>query len=509
MLHLLTRPAALVAAGVFVIQVAWIVAVPAFGGIDEIDHAYRAASVAEGYWAPDIQETAHGRGSLIRVPDDIVRAARDRCEVLPYMEPDNCRPVSEPDQRGNVLVASASSRYNPAFYWVVGTVAQPFEGSGALYAMRAATAVLCAALLLGAVWVSFRHGRSTWPVVGVISVLTPVFLYATSVAAPNGVQLSAALLMWCCGSALVGPTARGRELPLLCLFGAAVPLVVATHTTGPLWVALSFGILAMLGGRTWVDLWHRQRRAVSWVLAWLVLTTLASTAWTLTAQPNLHGDSGEFTGLTTADVLKAMVLWVLQSVGALPFRNEWMPAPVFGIGLVTFALFLVGGTVHAHARQRMAIGIVIVLSFAVPVALTLIRFESLGLVWQGRYTLPFAVGMAVVAASALDRRAREVGRLRVMIPVIVIAFGVVQTISLVTVRSRQLPGWPDHFTASPPPVAGLIAAGVVALTLTALGIRLATSPTADAPAPPPNEHPSSDEGRSAPRAVPPQGRTGR
>lgn len=473
MQRLLQRPAAWLAAGIFVVQVAWIFAVPAFGGIDEIDHAYRAASVAEGYWAPDIREAANGRGSLIRVPDDIVRAARDRCEALPYMEPDNCRPVSEPDRRGNVLVASASSRYNPAFYWLVGTVAQPFEGSAALYAMRATTAVLCTTLILGALWVSVSFGRSLWPTVGVLSVLTPVFLYATSVAAPNGVQMSAALVLWCCGSALLGPNARGRELPLLGLLAAAVPLVVATHTTGPLWAGLSFGVLALLSPREWVDLWHRRRGAVSSLLAWLAFTTLLSSVWTLTAQPNLHGDSGDFKGLTAPDVLQAMVLWIFQSIGALPFRNEWMPPVVFAISLVTFSIFVIGAAIHARARERLAIGIVVVLSFAVPVVLTLISFERLGLVWQGRYTLPFAVGLAVVAASVLDRHASELGRLRVLIPVIVIGFALAQTISLIAVRDRPFQGWPTSYTAPSPPVVALVTAGLVALVLIAVGMRAA------------------------------------
>jgi len=111
------------------------------------------------------------------------------------------------------------------------------------------------------------------------------------------------------------------------------------------------------------------------------------------------------------------------------------------------------------------------LSFAVPVALTLISFERLGLAWQGRYTLPFAVGLAVVAASALDRRAPELRRLRVLVPVILAGSVLAQTISLVAVRNRQFPGWPDSFTAAPPSIASLVAVGVVAFTLMAVGIR--------------------------------------
>ncbi len=40
----------LVAAGFFLMQLAWMVTMPAATGIDEFDHIHRAASVASGHW---------------------------------------------------------------------------------------------------------------------------------------------------------------------------------------------------------------------------------------------------------------------------------------------------------------------------------------------------------------------------------------------------------------------------------------------------------------------------
>lgn len=54
----------LVVAGSFLLQAAWILAVPPFRGMDEPDHAYRAESVAAGRWSATAQPSGYrGRGT--------------------------------------------------------------------------------------------------------------------------------------------------------------------------------------------------------------------------------------------------------------------------------------------------------------------------------------------------------------------------------------------------------------------------------------------------------------
>ena len=134
--------------GVTLVQLAWALAVPPFRGSDEHDHAYRASEVADGEWRPDYVPPEHGRGDLITVRRDIVAAAHPVCTWLKYTAHDDCNGVRRIDDR-HVLVASAAARYNPAFYWVIGSVAKPWTGAAALYAMRAAAAAMCAAAIAG------------------------------------------------------------------------------------------------------------------------------------------------------------------------------------------------------------------------------------------------------------------------------------------------------------------------------------------------------------------------
>src|SRR3712207_2367380 len=127
--------------GALLLQVAWILAVPPFRGVDEFDHAYRAGSVAGGEWVSLGTEAAQGRGDLVRVPAGIVRDAGPVCSSYGYTGPDNCSPVARLDG-DEVTVASAAARYNPLFYWVVGTPARPFDGVTALYVMRLTASLL-------------------------------------------------------------------------------------------------------------------------------------------------------------------------------------------------------------------------------------------------------------------------------------------------------------------------------------------------------------------------------
>lgn len=460
--------AAQITGGVLVLQLCWVFVVPAFGGIDEVDHAFRAASVAEGYWAPPIQESPEARGTLIRVPADIVVAAQNRCEVLPYTERYNCVAASKPDARGNVLVASGASRYNPLFYAVVGAAAQPFEGATALYAMRIASCLLCAGLIGAALLVTSRAGRSLWPTAAILLALTPVFLYATSVVAPNGVQFAGALLMWTCALALA--QARLREGPLLVGLGVGVAAVVLTHSTGPLWVGIAALVITMTWPRRVVELWHTHRAQLLAFCAWSAVVLLAGLSWTLTRRANLSGDVTENAPeLRTRDLLLGLISWSFQTVGALPFRNEYLPVPVLAISVVPFAGIVVLALVQASRVQRLAMVAVAVVTLAIPVVFTVLTHATLGYVWQGRYGLPVALGLLTIAAWVLDRRHRPGARRNVFLPIAIAAFVLTQTIAMIVVLGRQRGSWPPAESASPPPgwlllvlagmAAGLVLAG--------------------------------------------------
>ena len=266
-------------------QIAWSLIVPAFYGMDEVDHAYRATSVAEGQWEAGSRAPIDGRGQLLPVPEHMVDAAHDICSELTYIGRDNCVPRDPADSDGLVTVASAAATYNPSYYLVVGLAAKPFEGSHALMAMRVATALICDALLLWALALMLRTTRNAWPLVGLSLVCTPIFLYSTTSAAPNAVGFCGGVLLW---AALMSLPNRESTRPVSNLSGLVVgsTCVMATHSTGVMWVFL---ILAC-GVPLWIPRFknlirfHRRSTLVAGTL--VGLAGITSVLWILLSDAN-------------------------------------------------------------------------------------------------------------------------------------------------------------------------------------------------------------------------------
>jgi hypothetical protein len=402
------RIPALLVLGVLLMQAAWVLALPPFRGTDEFDHAYRAAAVADGQWRAPDRAAAHGRGELVTVPRGIVTAARPVCSSYSYTGHDNCFPAADTAAaRGMVQVASAAATYNPVFYLLVGSVARPFHGDAALYAMRLAVAVLCALFVGLAAWVTGLWARSAWPLAGLVVAASPVAVFSTSVVAPNGLEMCAALTLW---AALLGLHSRASvdRHQRAFLVTATVSAVVLTtlRSIGPLWLALIVvTALLPLGGRRVLELVRRIPVLTGACSALVLAATLASVYWTRSAGTNgIERFDTNVTNRWTA-TLGQLPLWVLQSIAAFPRRGDPAPGVVYVcVGLV-FGSLVVAGFVAARRGWRLMLVVAATVALAVPLVATVLTIEAAGPVWQGRYGLPYAFGLALVAGAAL-----EVGR---------------------------------------------------------------------------------------------------
>jgi hypothetical protein len=392
-------------AGSFLLQLAWIVSLPPFRGIDEFDHAYRAAAVAHGQWiaGPDVPER-DGRGSFVTVERRLVAAARPECEDYGYTGYANCNPVRDLGG-GYVTVASAAARYNPVFYWIVGTPANWFHGARSLFVMRMVASLMCSAMVAFVGWILTQWAQTRWPLVGMLVGLTPTVVYSTVLPAPNGVEMLGGLGLWAALLGLgqvEGQAERERRL-LWCAVAMAIPLTFV-RSLGPLWLAMivtsMFGYLGWRRIRTLVD---ANRRAWGAGTAMVVVAALAGGAWSLASSTNApstepyahyaHALSGS---------IPQLYLWVFQSFAAFPARNEFPPLWVFATGMLVFGLLLTVAVKLATVRLRILMVWITAGSLGVPFLITLATFSRLGTAWQGRYTLPFSLGLALVAGLVLE-----------------------------------------------------------------------------------------------------------
>jgi hypothetical protein len=91
----------------------------------------------------------------------------------------------------------------------------------------------------------------------------------------------------------------------------------------------------------------------------------------------------------------------------------------------------------ADRRLRVVMLCLACLSVAGPFALTLLTYRDAGVVWQGRYGIPFSVGLFVLGGLALDRRPRATGRLPLVLGAGVAAYAAGHLVAVTAVLHDQ------------------------------------------------------------------------
>ena len=395
-------------AGFALLQLAWALCIPPFAGIDEFDHSYRAAAVARGQWIAEPSNATRGTGAVMNVPPGLVDAAAAECWQLPYTGPEDCSPRgTAPD--GLVQVSSGAGRYHPLFYATIGTPAIPFDGAAQLYAMRLMTASICTGLFLLALVSTRKWARGRWPFVAILLSATPVAVYSSTVAAPNGVEILAGIALWCSLLGLVDRShaSGSRRFLIWASVASAVPLVTV-RSLGPVWCALIVLSVLMTAENRPALLRSLARMRSVWLAAGAVLaTTLASTAWILGMRSFVVGrESVEDVSMlaVAADKLWQLPLWVFQSVAAFPLRNQAAPTIVYAGWLILGGCLVALGVRNGTSRGRCALAFVAGAALLLPYAVTVATFSEYGTAWQGRYGLPFSVGIVLLGGYFVDHR---------------------------------------------------------------------------------------------------------
>jgi hypothetical protein len=390
--------------GVTLLQAAWILTVPPFRGIDEFDHAFKAAAVAGGDWSYAHRPSHEGWGEFVKAPTSLIQAATPVCEAYPYTSDDNCRPSGVP-QSGESEVASSAARYNPVYYAVVGPVGRLFEGTSAVYAMRALSALICALLVAWSMGVARSWARSAWPTVTILLAATPVVTYSTTVVAPNGVELCAALLLWVSLLGMVRTTGHSMRFAVPATV-AAIPLVTV-RTLGPLWfvlIVLTCGLLLSGTARRWMVTQSQLRVAAGIVAVFVALATM----WSLLARTNaVPGDAGLGSAWRVAPA--ETVLWILQSIAAFPTRTDPAPGLVYVAAAVPWLVVSAIAWRVAERRARLTLVGLVAVSTLIPLTFLLATYSAAGTLWQGRYSYPYAMGFVLICGWVADRSSRTSG----------------------------------------------------------------------------------------------------
>lgn len=456
--------------GLLVVQLSWMLVVPAFAGIDEFDHVYRASGVANGQWTVEPTNATRGTGAWIFAESDIVAAAESECRFLPYTTDADC--VGTPQDQGTTKIGSGAGRYNPIYYALVGYPALPFEGRATVYAMRAVSAGLCTGLFVAGLFALRRIARTPWAWVGACAAVTPVVGYSSTIVAPNGPEIMAGFAFWCgCLALLHTPHLPRIPSSLLMIVALSGAILVTFRSLGPLWCLLIAAGAVVATPEGFSRLSQLCRHGRFWIAAGAVAFVTLGSAWWILSMKSLLIGRVETDPVSLHEKLSIvgtqLVLWPLQGIAAFPYRNE-MASPVVYAGYLVIALVLFGFAVHfGSGRTTWALVSIMSVSALIPAVITFQTMETHGTAWQGRYSLPFAVGLFVVAGVGVGSAARPRALPRVL-PLVAMTAVAWSVYGVLNSRIVDSPSFKDGTVWAP------AAAFVIALALT--GTALLWSP---------------------------------
>ena len=312
---------------------------------------------------------------------------------------------------GTARVATRAGSYPPLYYGVVGIPSLFAPSVTGVYLMRLVSAVLAAALLASALASTRRPGRRavTLPF-GVALAVTPMVLYGSGSVNPSGLEIAAALCVWASGLALVTGVGARPNARLVARTGVAAAVLALSRPTSPLWLALiGLTLLAVARREAILRLWRRRE-----VRAWLGIVVGAgvlATLWILLAGA-LHVHSiGEPIPLPVSEALRATMgkthLTVREMIGNFGWLDTPAPTYTIFVWLMGLGFVVVGGLLVAARRDLAVLVGLLIAAVVVPVLLEARSVSEKGLIWQGRYTLPLAVGVPILAAFAATRAADE------------------------------------------------------------------------------------------------------
>lgn len=447
---------------VFTLLAAWSLATPRYAAPDEPAHAYRAASLVRGQL---LGKTVNAPGDprvVVQVPATLT-AVGPGCFAFKSQVPASCMP-GWTERPGSRPVGTNAGRYPPLYYLVVGLPSVLTTGATMLLWMRLAGDVVNA-LFLTAGFAMLRRLRTPWAAAGGVVAVTPMVLFIGSVINPSGLEICSAFGLWCSLLAAVrAPTPSNSAL-----IWAAVSAVVMESTRGlsPVLMAGTVVAVAAVAGRARLLALARGRLVrISGVV--LVGFGALAAAWTLIAGALLLGPVSPIPATVSSGQILSLVLVKDSRVDQLVGLFGWLDTPVpqwVITAWIAATLTLLAGLAMNRAWRTLVVALVLLLlCFAFLASGDILRARTLGLVSQGRYVLPLAVGIPLLAGATISWRGPR-AQLGAQVLVGVLAIGQIQ--SFTHALQRYSTGIPEqlplrHGTWSPPFGAPLLTAAVIA-----------------------------------------------
>ncbi len=443
----------------------WSMSSPLMGAPDEAAQTVRAVAVAQGELrGRDVVSTADAPPGENRVdttftiPEGYAAAGLNSCFVFQPDVPVGCAP--QPSAEDDPIEASTYiGTYPPAYYAAVGWPSRLLSAPRGLWAMRLSSIAASAVLMGVAVTACRRLGRTGLMGAGLLVATTPMTVYFASVINPTGLEIVAAIAVWAAtlvtlgrrGDEASGPDVAPSTADVVRL-GVAFVVLASIRPLSPL---IAVGILvtvALMVARRG-DLRALASRVDARITAVVMAIGLAaSSAWVLWSRAYDSVAGTPIPGLALGDALRGSVdrlpTRLLEMIGYFAYREAPAPRTLVVLWTLLVVALVVGALVLATWRHRAVILALLAFAVAFNVVPEALSAAKYGYIWQGRYALPIAVGVPLLAGWVIATRARHVARWWPLTAVaLAVAWAVGQALGQAALLRRNVVGLDNELLA--------------------------------------------------------------
>jgi hypothetical protein len=447
---------------------AWVLATPLFAAPDEPAHIVRAASVGRGELlgptVPKAQQVAPFGNAMVTVtaPKIYRSAANVTCFTFEPETPANCLSFAGPRSLGHLQ--TYVGHHPPAYYLSVGFLSRVLRpGVGQVYLMRILGMLAIAALLASSLETLRRLVAPLWAGIGLAIAMSPMVLFLSATVSPSGVEIGSAIGVWVHGAVLAREADDTVDPKLVDRLGVAACVLVVTRALSPLWLGVAAVVLVILTTRAGLRALVHSHRVWLWTA---VLAAFAATQvwWYAYGQPLSH-----FVGTPVHESGVALVRTSLgksgemlrEMVGVFGWLDTRAPAVTFFVWVLALGAVAALALAIASARFAWSLLAATVATVLLPVLVEASGAHEAGFIWQGRYTLPLAVGVPIIAGIGIASSEAALRLGRRLAVVLVASLAVAQVLAFAEALRRYAVGangllWFFRHEQWSPPVPSLV-----------------------------------------------------
>ena len=390
----------------FAIMAAWSLATPPFASPDEPAHVVRAVSLLRG----QLIGTGPTSSNITRVNvPELYASGQDFVTCFAHIPtvPASCAGPFHGSSR-TIPTTTSAGRYPPLYYAIVGLPSLFTVSTTGFYLMRLMSDLLSAVFLALSVMSVVAWSKGRLLLVGVLVAATPTTIFLASVINPNGLEITAALCLWCSGLVLVRDRAVDPPIGLIVVVVASAVGLMLARGLSPLWVVLIALTLSVVAG------WRTTHRILTatwarWSLIALVPSALFAVAWIVAAH-GLNEQAVPPSSRPKQDISLVAQLfgqarpWIKQMIGVFGWLDTFSPFVTYlAWSAVVGLLVLLALVCWRNIREATALVLLLALIILVPIVLTYLQARELGVIWQARYILPVAVGLPLLSAEIIEK----------------------------------------------------------------------------------------------------------